>query len=69
MGIIANLVPREGKFFEYFNEHASRIAAASRELVLLLSEYADVPARAGRVRRQETGAGSGQSARRRAPWS
>ena len=51
MGIIANLVPREGKFFEYFNEHASRIAAASRELVLLLSEYADVPARAGRVER------------------
>ena len=51
MGIIANLVPREGKFFEYFNEHASRIAAASRELVLLLSEYADVPARAARVER------------------
>ncbi|HYP79281.1 MAG TPA: DUF47 family protein [Steroidobacteraceae bacterium] len=51
MGIIANLVPREGKFFEYFNEHASRIATASRELVLLLSEYSDVPARAGRVER------------------
>jgi predicted phosphate transport protein (TIGR00153 family) len=49
MGIIANLVPREGKFFEYFNQHADRIAAASRELMLLLSEYSDVAARAGRV--------------------
>src|SRR5512139_1352959 len=51
MGIIANLVPREGRFFEYFNQHADRIAAASRELMLLLSEYTDVPARAARVER------------------
>ncbi|HXC60945.1 MAG TPA: DUF47 family protein, partial [Steroidobacteraceae bacterium] len=51
MGIIANLVPREGRFFEYFNQHADRIAAASRELMLLLSEYSDVAARAGRVER------------------
>jgi predicted phosphate transport protein (TIGR00153 family) len=51
MGIIANLVPREGKFFEYFNQHADRIAEASRELMVLLSEYADAPARAARVER------------------
>jgi uncharacterized protein len=51
MGIIANLVPREGKFFEYFNQHADRIAEASRELVLLLSEYSNEPARAGRLER------------------
>ena len=51
MGIIANLVPREGKFFEYFNQHADRIAAASRELVVLISEYANESARAGRVER------------------
>lgn len=38
MGFIANLVPREGKFFEYFNQHASRAAEASNELALLLSE-------------------------------
>jgi hypothetical protein len=43
--------PREGKFFEYFNQHADRIAEASRELTLLLSEYSNEPARAGRVER------------------
>lgn len=51
MGFIANLVPREGKFFEYFDAHANRMAAASNELTLLLSEYADVPGRALHVER------------------
>jgi hypothetical protein len=51
MGLIANLVPREGKFFEYFNSHAARTAEASNELTLLLSEYADVAAHARRVDR------------------
>ena len=51
MGLMANLVPREGKFFEYFNQHADRIAQASQELALLLSEYADAGARAGRIDR------------------
>ncbi|MEO6080544.1 MAG: DUF47 family protein [Steroidobacteraceae bacterium] len=51
MGFIANLVPREGKFFEYFNQHASRAAEASNELTLLLSEYAVSAARAKRIDR------------------
>jgi len=51
MGFIANLVPREAKFFEYFNQHAERMAGASRELVLLLSEYDDIAARGNRVER------------------
>ncbi|MGC4028779.1 MAG: DUF47 family protein [Steroidobacteraceae bacterium] len=51
MGLIANLVPREGRFFEYFNRHASCIAAASQELTLLLSEYTDTAARAARIDR------------------
>ena len=51
MGFIANLVPREGKFFEYFNAHASRTAEASNELTLLLSEYSDVAGRAVRCER------------------
>lgn len=51
MGFIANLVPREGKFFEFFNQHASRAAEASNELTLLLSEYSDVAARQARVDR------------------
>ena len=54
MGFIANLVPREGKFFEYFNSHASRAAEASNELTLLLSEYSDVAARSARVDRINT---------------
>lgn len=51
MGFIANLVPREGKFFEYFNQHAARVAAASQELTLLLSEYDNEAARPARVAR------------------
>lgn len=51
MGFIANLVPREGKFFEYFNQHAARAAEASNELVLLLSEYTNTGARQARVER------------------
>jgi predicted phosphate transport protein (TIGR00153 family) len=51
MGLIANLVPREGKFFEYFNQHASRAAEASNELTLLLSEYAVTASRATRIDR------------------
>jgi predicted phosphate transport protein (TIGR00153 family) len=54
MGLIANLVPREGKFFEYFNAHASRAAEASNELTVLLSEYTDVGARAARIDRINT---------------
>ena len=54
MGLIANLVPREGKFFEYFNAHASRAAEASNELTLLLSEYTDVAARVVRTDRINT---------------
>lgn len=51
MGFIANLVPREEKFFDLFNQHADRIAAASHELSLLLSEYADTQARPARIER------------------
>ncbi|MET0281585.1 MAG: DUF47 family protein [Steroidobacteraceae bacterium] len=54
MGFIANLVPREGKFFDFFNQHAARAAEASNELTLLLSEYADVPGRAIRAERINT---------------
>lgn len=51
MGFIANLVPREERFFELFNNHANCIAAASHELTLLLSEYVDTEARPARIER------------------
>lgn len=45
MKFIANLVPREGKFFEYFNQHASLLAQGSVALTGLLRNYADPAAR------------------------
>ena len=45
MSFISNLVPREGRFFEYFNQHASLIAEGSRVLTELLRNYANVSAR------------------------
>jgi predicted phosphate transport protein (TIGR00153 family) len=45
MKFIANLVPREGKFFEYFNQHASLIAQGSAALTGLLRNYDDVSVR------------------------
>jgi predicted phosphate transport protein (TIGR00153 family) len=45
MKFISNLVPREGKFFEYFNQHASLIAQGSAALTNLLRNYGDVSVR------------------------
>jgi hypothetical protein len=36
MKFISNLVPREGRFFEYLNQHASPIAQGSGALAELL---------------------------------
>jgi predicted phosphate transport protein (TIGR00153 family) len=43
--MFSQLMPREGKFFELFDQHAERIAQGSRELVALMSNYADAAAR------------------------
>lgn len=51
MGIISNLVPREGRFFDYFNQHASRVAEGSRVLAQLLAGYAEVASRPARIER------------------
>jgi uncharacterized protein len=51
MKFISNLVPREGRFFEYFNQHASLIAQASSVLTELLRDYADMPSRQPRIDR------------------
>lgn len=32
-------MPREGKFFELFNQHAEQIAAGSKQLMLLMQHY------------------------------
>lgn len=54
MKFIANLVPREGKFFEYFNQHAELAVQASGTLAELLRDYADAGARAVRIERINT---------------
>lgn len=51
MKIIDKLVPREGRFFELFNQHASRIAEASSVLAELLRDYDDTAARSSRIER------------------
>ena len=38
-------MPREGKFFDLFDQHAERIAAGSRALAELMANYADIDAR------------------------
>ena len=38
-------MPREGRFFDLFDQHAERIAAGSRALADLMTHYADVDAR------------------------
>ncbi|MEP7312872.1 MAG: DUF47 family protein [Pseudomonadota bacterium] len=51
MNFIAKLVPREGRFFEFFNQHASLIAQASNVLTSLLRDYENVSVRAERIER------------------
>jgi predicted phosphate transport protein (TIGR00153 family) len=36
-----NLIPREGKFFELFDQHAALIAQGGRELATLMENYGD----------------------------
>jgi hypothetical protein len=43
--MFGSLMPREGKFFELFDQHADRIAAGSRELATMMADYADLEAR------------------------
>ncbi|MGE0800754.1 MAG: DUF47 domain-containing protein [Lautropia sp.] len=43
--MFGRLMPREGKFFELFDQHADQIAIGSVELVGLMNQYADTNAR------------------------
>lgn len=42
--MFGSLMPREGKFFDLFNQHAERIAEGSRELAGLMTNYGDLQA-------------------------
>jgi predicted phosphate transport protein (TIGR00153 family) len=43
--LFGKLLPREGNFFELFNEHGSRIAEGSRAFVAMIQNYADTALR------------------------
>ena len=44
--MFGRLMPKEGRFFELFNEHAEQIALGSRELVALMATGDDIQRRA-----------------------
>lgn len=43
--MLRNLVPREGKFFALFDQHAEKIAIGGAELAALMENYGNVEAR------------------------
>jgi len=43
--IFGKLLPREGNFFELFNEHGTRIAEGSKAFLLMVQNYGDIDAR------------------------
>ncbi len=47
------LLPREGKFFDFFNQHAALASAAAAELQALLSDLSQMELRAKAIERNE----------------
>jgi predicted phosphate transport protein (TIGR00153 family) len=47
------LLPREGRFFDYFNEHAGHAVLAAVELKALLTDLSDLEARRRNIERHE----------------
>jgi uncharacterized protein len=53
MKLLSALVPREGRFFEYFDRHATLVLEGSTVLAELLKDYENRDARAQRIARIE----------------
>ena len=51
MQLFSRLMPREGRFFDLFNQHAALLVQGGTVLAELLEDYANVPARAARIKR------------------
>ena len=47
--MLGRLMPREGKFFDYYNAHAERIVEGSRALAAMLSTFSDLEVYAQRI--------------------
>ncbi|MBQ1764409.1 MAG: DUF47 family protein, partial [Aquincola sp.] len=43
--LFGKLLPREGNFFELFNEHGKQIAEGARAFTRMIEHYADLPLR------------------------
>ena len=48
-----NLLPREGKFFDFFNQHADLAALAALELQALLADLTQLERRSGIIKKYE----------------
>ena len=43
--MFGRLMPREGRFFEYFNEHAEQLVLGATELKALMSDISELQMR------------------------
>jgi hypothetical protein len=50
---MGRLLPREGRFFDYFNEHAGHAVLAAAELKALLADLSELEARRRNIERHE----------------
>ncbi len=50
---MARLLPREGRFFDFFNEHAGHAVQAAAELKALLADLSELEARRRNIERHE----------------
>jgi len=51
--MLGRLMPREGRFFDLFNEHAAHIVAAGREMAALMADFSDFERHATAIDRIE----------------
>ncbi|MDH4189484.1 MAG: DUF47 domain-containing protein [Betaproteobacteria bacterium] len=47
--MFARLMPRDGRFFEYYNAHAERIVEGARELALMITSFSELEIHAQRI--------------------
>ena len=62
--MLGRLMPREERFFDYYNAHAERIVEGSRALAAMLTTFSDLEVYAQRIDAAERSAASMRCARR-----
>ena len=51
--MLGRLMPREGRFFDLFNEHGAHIVAAGKEMAALMADFSDFERHAAAIDRIE----------------